>query len=95
MEYGAPVGLAVRVTVEVMVGDWKGVEVINLYVVGLDSIVKVGRGVLVSVGGRVTVGVQVGAKPIGVQVAVGGGGIWVLGGKGFRLEAGLLISVTK
>jgi len=63
--------------------------------VELDSIVKVGRGVLVSVGGRVTVGVQVAAKPIGVHVAVGGGGTMVLGGNGFRLEVGLLSRLTK
>ena len=44
----------------------------------------------VSVGGNVAVGVQVASYPMGVQVAVGGGGTSVFGAKGFMLEAGLL-----
>jgi hypothetical protein len=51
--------------------------------------------VAVSVGSTEAVGVQVGSNPRGVIVTVGGGGIGVLGGKGFNDEYGLLITLKK
>jgi hypothetical protein len=69
-----------------MVGVKVFVGVVILNGVKVATGVKVGRRVAVSVGAVVRVGVQVGSKPRGVIVAVGGPGTSVFGGKGFNGE---------